>query len=60
MLTFVSPPQMTKDFLNIIDSYNLTPLVHGSTHEHGHTLDLVILCGLLVSNTELLESRFSS
>lgn len=31
----------------------------GSTHEHGHTLDLVLSCGLQVVNLEVCEVFFS-
>lgn len=33
---------MVKDFLHLIDSFNLTQSVSGPTHEHGHILDLVL------------------
>ncbi len=31
----------------------------GSTDEHGHTLDLVLSCGLPVSNLDISEVSFS-
>ena len=31
----------------------------GPTHEHGHTLDLVLCHGLSVSNTEICDNVFS-
>lgn len=43
---------LVKDFLNIIDSFNLTQFVSGPTHQHGHTLDLVLGHGLSVSVNE--------
>lgn len=33
---------MAKDFLSVIDSFNLVQSVSGSIHEHEHTLDLVL------------------
>ena len=33
---------VVKDFLSLIDSFNLVQCVSGPTHEHGHTLDLVL------------------
>jgi len=33
---------LARDFLDMIDSFNLTQHVSGSTHVHGHTLDLII------------------
>lgn len=50
---------LAKDFLDVIDSYNLTQSVHGPTHEHGHTLDLVIFYGLPVSIIEICECWIS-
>lgn len=32
---------LTKDFLDLVESFNLVQSVSGPTHEHGHTLDLV-------------------
>ena len=43
---------LVKDFLSLIDSFNLVQCVSGPTHEHGHTLDLVLSHGLSVSNLE--------
>ncbi len=37
---------LVKDFLNIIDSFNLEQSVKVPTHEHGHTLDLVLSYGI--------------
>ena len=39
---------LVKDFLSLIDSFNLVQCVSGPTHEHGHTLDLVLSHGLSV------------
>lgn len=39
---------LVEDFLNVIDSFNLVQFVTDPTHEHGHTLDLVLSCGLQI------------
>ena len=48
-----------KDFLSLIDSFNLVQCVSGPTHEHGHTLDLVLSHGLSVSNLEICDDLIS-
>lgn len=40
MLTFMCAVRPTKDFLSLISSFNLNPLVGDPTHEKGHILDL--------------------
>uniref|UniRef100_A0A3B4X257 Reverse transcriptase domain-containing protein n=1 Tax=Seriola lalandi dorsalis TaxID=1841481 RepID=A0A3B4X257_SERLL len=50
---------MVKDFLNLIDSFNLVQSVCGPTKEHGHTLDLVLSYGLPVFNLEICDALFS-
>ena len=50
---------LVKDFLNLIDSFNLVQCVSGPTHEHGHTLDLILTGGLSVSNIEIEDNIFS-
>ena len=52
---------LARDFLNIIDSFNLVQSVLGPTHERGHTLDLVLSHGLPVFNigTVMLSSRIT-
>ncbi|KAG8008077.1 Adenosine deaminase domain-containing protein 2 [Nibea albiflora] len=44
---------LVKDFLSLVDSFNLVQCVSGPTHEHGHTLDLILSHGLSVSNLEI-------
>ncbi len=44
---------LVKDFLNVIESFNLTQFASGPTHQCGHTLDLVLGCGLSVSISEI-------
>lgn len=50
---------MGKDFLTLIDSFNLVQSVTGPTHRLGHTLDLVLSYGLLLSNMEICDSGLS-
>ena len=50
---------LVKDFLSLIDSFNFVQCVSGSTHEHGHTLDLILSYGLCVSNLEICDVVFS-
>ncbi len=40
---------MIKEFLQTIDTFSLTQSVVGPTHNQGHTLDLILSYGLLVS-----------
>ena len=46
---------LAKDYLNLIDSFNLVQSVAGSTHEHGHTVDLV----LSVDSLHICDAVFS-
>ena len=48
-----------RDFLNIIDSFNLVQSVIGPTHKRSHTLDLVLSYGLPVLNLEVCDTFFS-
>jgi hypothetical protein len=50
---------LVKDFLNLIDSFNLVQSVNGPTHEHGHTLDLVLSYGISVSYVDVCDAVFS-
>lgn len=50
---------LVKDFLSLIDSFNLVQSVSGPTHEQGHTLDLVLSYGLSVTNLEICDNVFS-
>ncbi len=49
-----STKPLVKDFLRLIDSFNLIQSVMSSTHEHG----VVLSCGSPVSNLELLIFYF--
>lgn len=49
---------LARDFLNIIDSFNLVPSILGPTHERGHTLHLVLSYGLPVLNLEICNAFF--
>ena len=50
---------MVRDFLNLMDSFNLTQSVSVPTHEKGHTLDLVLSYGLNVQITEVCHIPLS-
>nr|XP_061839065.1 uncharacterized protein LOC133621161 isoform X1 [Nerophis lumbriciformis]XP_061839075.1 uncharacterized protein LOC133621161 isoform X1 [Nerophis lumbriciformis] len=50
---------LSRSFLNIIDSFNFVQSVCGSTHERGHTLDLVLSYGLCVFNLDICDAVFS-
>ncbi len=50
---------LAKEFLNLIDSFNLVQSVTGSAHEHGHTLDLVLSHGFTVCDIEISDTGFS-
>ncbi len=49
---------IAKDFLYLIDSFNLVQSVSGPTQERGHTLNLVLSFGLPVRNLEICDSVF--
>ncbi|XP_013881019.1 uncharacterized protein LOC106530015 [Austrofundulus limnaeus] len=50
---------LASDFLNLISSFNFTQIVSGSTHEKGHTLDLVLTYGLHGEVREICDSGIS-
>lgn len=50
---------LVKEFLNFIDSFNLIQSVKNLTHEHGHTLDLVLFCGLQLHDIQICKLNFS-
>lgn len=54
----VSKP-LVKDFLNILDSFNLTQSVNSPTHNKGHVLDLVLSYGLNLSITDISDACIS-
>lgn len=47
---------LVRDFVSLLDSFNLTQCVSGSTHEKGHTLDLVMSHGPSIHVSEICES----
>lgn len=47
---------LVKDFLSLIDSFNLTQWVSGLPHDKGHTLDLVLSHGLSICVSEICNS----
>ncbi len=50
---------LVKEFLSLIDSFNLTQSVTGPTHEKGHTLDLVLSYGLCITIYEICDTGIS-
>ncbi|KAK5930005.1 hypothetical protein CgunFtcFv8_011189 [Champsocephalus gunnari] len=50
---------MAADFPSYLDSLNLTQHVHGSTHNHGHTLDLIITGNIPASDLNISDLRVS-
>ncbi len=50
---------LVKEFLSLVDSFNLTQSVTGPTHEKGHTLDLVLSCGLCITINEICDTGIS-
>ncbi len=50
---------LAKDFISLIDSFDLVQLVKSPTHSHGHTLDLVLSRGFSVLDIELGDYSFS-
>ncbi|XP_026055013.1 uncharacterized protein LOC113108674 [Carassius auratus] len=50
---------LVNEFLSLIETFNLTQHVFGSTHMKGHTLDLVLSFGISVSNLEVSDVGIS-
>lgn len=50
---------LAKDFLNLLDAFNVLQSVTGPTHKYGHTLDLVLSYGLPVYNLQIYDAIFS-
>lgn len=50
---------MTREFLNLVDSFNLFQCVSGPTHDRGHTLDLVFSLGITIENICVEEMAIS-
>ena len=42
---------LVREFLHLVDSFNLVQSVTGSTHQYGHTLDLILSLGFPFSNS---------
>lgn len=51
--------QLADEFKGLLDSFGLTQSVNARTHEHGHTLDLVISPGLSVSLKKIVNTAIS-
>ena len=50
---------LANEFKGLLDLFGLTQSVNAPTHEHGHTLDLVISHGLSVSFREIVGTAIS-
>ncbi len=50
---------LTKDFLFLLDCFNLKQLISGPTHNKGHTLDLVIVNDAIVSQLSSVDIGLS-
>ncbi|KAK7918616.1 hypothetical protein WMY93_009900 [Mugilogobius chulae] len=50
---------LAKEFLSVIDSFNLRQWIRGPTHEKGHTLDLVLSLGLDICVEEICDLHIS-
>lgn len=50
---------VARDFLTLIDSFNLVQSVSGATQERGHTLDHVLSLGRAVSHLEMCNAVHS-
>jgi len=50
---------LSREFLNLIESFDLVQWVTGPTHQQGHTLDLILTHGLSVSDITISNANFS-
>ncbi len=50
---------LVSQFLQIVDSFNLSQPVLGATHDKGHTLDLILSFGSLLQILQIEDSYFS-
>lgn len=50
---------LSKEFLNLMESFDLSQWMDGPSHVHGHTLDLILTHGICVSDTTICELNFS-
>lgn len=50
---------LVKDFPYLIDSCNVVQSVRDPTHDHRHTLDLVLSCGLQLRDIDICKLNFS-
>ncbi len=50
---------LSKEFLNLIDSFSLVQWIKDSTHVQGHILDLVLSHGFAVSDIEISDFLLS-
>ncbi len=50
---------LVKEFVTLLEPLNIEQYVCGPTHNLGQTLELVLSCGLLISNMEVIEACVS-
>ncbi|XP_051996155.1 uncharacterized protein LOC127653511 [Xyrauchen texanus] len=50
---------MAKEIITVLKTFDLTQHVHGPTHNHGHTLDLLISKGLNISSIVIKDVALS-
>lgn len=50
---------LSREFLNLIESFDLVQWVSDPTHQQGHTLDLILTHGLHVSDITISNANFS-
>lgn len=56
---FCESKPLVKEFLSLIDSFNLMQSVTSPTHEKGHILDLVLSYGLCITVSEMCDAGIS-
>ncbi len=50
---------LAKEFINLLNAFDLTLQVNVPTHQQGHTLDLVLTYGFSLCDLEVCENGFS-
>lgn len=50
---------LAKEFINLLNAFDLTLQINVPTHQHGHTLDLVLTYGCSLNKLEVCENGFS-
>lgn len=50
---------LAKEFLNLLNAFDLTSQVNIPTHQHGHTLNLILTHGFSFCDLDVCENGFS-